>query len=192
MDLRVCRTSAITVGTVVFVAALPLRTFGQELPAVQAGGGYIHVMHPYAIVQTPAGTDGAGPAWFGEVVGNVDDHVAIVGQAAVGFYDAPGSRSQPGRARIESYLAGGRIRSRCCGLAMPFAHAMVGRLRSRWHFDPEAAGTSSAYSYWGFSYGGGVDIAEFHVAADLMNGRKPFNSEWTFRIVIGALFPGPR
>jgi hypothetical protein len=177
----------IAVAVLACSAALPALGRAQELPPVQAGGGYIYVKTPGELLRTPTGTTG-GVALFGEVVGNLDELVAVVGHVAVGFYDAPSSRSQPGRARSETFLAGARFRSRCCANVTPFAQTMAGRMRSTWQFEEPASTPPLKHSYWGFLFGGGVDIKELHVAAELAKAHT-LNREWTLRLTIGALFP---
>ena len=175
---------------VIAFAALPAMASAQDLPPVQVGGGYIYVKTPGELLRTPTGTTG-GVALFGEVIGNLDELFAVVGHVAVGFYDAPSSRSQPGRAHGEAFLAGARVRPRCCTSVTPFAHAMAGRMRSTWQFEEPVSTPPVKHSYWGFAFGGGIDIKELHVAAELAKANT-INREWTLRLTIGALFPSRR
>jgi hypothetical protein len=63
-------------------------------------------------------------------------------------------------------------------------------MRSRWEFDPPVSAPASTDSFWGFAFGGGVDIKVLHVTSEFANAQSRVgNPGWTLRIAIGALFP---
>src|SRR5215216_5184608 len=82
------------------IAALfaPILAAAQDLPQVQFGGGYAHIGNPDAMALRPSGMPGSGPAWFGEVIGNVNQRVGFLGHVTGGSYKGVGPKGQPGRA----------------------------------------------------------------------------------------------
>ena len=163
--------------------------FAQEPPKIQAGGGYMYIVDPWAAFNSPLTAD-AGAGWFAKVVGNVTPHIGAVGEVSASYYGAYGHRGIRGSARIYSVLGGMQFRPFSDAAVVPFAQAVAGTVHSR--FRGEVATFSDATErHFAMAFGGGADIRGFHVATDLMRVRHhDTDSAWTWRVGAGVMLPG--
>jgi hypothetical protein len=175
-----------------FCAALigPVAAFAQEPSKIQAGGGYLYLVDPWAAFNSPVHPD-SGHGWFAKVVGNATPHFGAVGEATGSYYDAFGHKGVRGAARIHSVLGGVRVRA-CCRVIAPFAHAVAGMVHSRFRSNPQLSSASDATErHFGMAFGGGADVRGIHVATDLMRvAHHADYSAWTWRIAAGVMLPG--
>lgn len=169
--------------------ALASATFAQEPPKVQAGGGYMHIVDPWAAFNSPM-TPADGLSWYTRGIGNVTPQFGPIAEVSGSHYGGYGHKGIKGSARIYSILGGVRVSPLCCARVSPFAHALAGMVHSR--FRGEAASFADATeSHCAFAFGGGADIRAAQVAADLMRVRHHENySAWTLRISAGVMLPG--
>jgi hypothetical protein len=185
------RLTRLAVVLLVFCAFTgPMLAFAQEPSKIQAGGGYLYLVDPWAAFNSPVYPD-SGHGWFAKVVGNATPHFGAVGEVTGSYYEAYGHKGVPGSARIHSVLGGVRVRT-CCGVIMPFGHAIVGMVHSRFRGNPQLSSASDTTERrLGMAFGGGVDVRGFHVATDLMRvAHHADYSAWTLRIAAGVMLPG--
>jgi hypothetical protein len=192
------------------VITSPVSVFAQDVPPVQATGGYSYLTRPNAVLvgvisDEPAGTSidkggsAPGSGWFAEIIGNITPYAAIVGQVSATYTTGTlNSRGWRGENTAYGFLGGGRASLRRRSI-VPFGQVLVGWLRSGADVTEGTSGRVGKWSdsYWAVASGGGVDIplgglVGVHVATDLMwtsRDHQRVDYDRTWRLQAGVVIP---
>jgi hypothetical protein len=170
---------------------------GQELPAAQISAGYSYLTSPSAIIDYGSDESGDAPhsGWFAEVVGNMFDHAAFVGQVSATYTTSTVSgKAERATHRAYSFLGGGRATSRCCGRVAPFGQVLAGMVRVNGDVRrAERLITHLGSDYFALVFGGGADIpigagpAGLHLAGDVVRISHGKGNTW--RLLVGITAP---
>ena len=169
----------------------PCAVVAQEPPKIQAGGGYLHIVDPWAAFNSPVTPD-FGHGWFAKVAGNATPHVGALGEVSGSYYGAYGHKGVRGSASIHGVMGGVMVHPLCCPRVAPFAQVLGGLVHSRFRDEePQTSTFDVTERRFAVALGGGVDVRGVHVAADFMRVRHhELYSAWSWRIAAGIMLPG--